>query len=28
MGLIAVNRVHSNLAVARSIDLDRKAPPC
>ncbi len=28
MGLIAVNRVHSNVAVARSIDLDREDPPC
>jgi hypothetical protein len=28
MGLIAVNRVHSNLAVARSIDLERRDPSC
>lgn len=28
MGLIAVNRVHSNLAVACSIDLEREDPSC
>lgn len=28
MGLLAVNRVHSNAAVARSIDLDRGDPSC